>query len=176
MLRGILAGLRKAFGAAWSVFTWVITLPYQMYLSQSESMLPEPRFAALPPDPTDAAARPQPGLTAHDLAVHRQRQVLDVVRFIAAALRDGDQTVLGKSLSKDLRAWLPGLTRPELQALVRSDMAGISGHIAGAALVPGVPRVTPLPARAIGAPAQEPADADLDDDAYELRHGHRAAA
>jgi hypothetical protein len=174
MLRGILAGLRKAFGAAWSVFTWVITLPYQMYMAQSESMLPEPQFAQLPPDPTDVPARSQPGLTPQDLAVHRQRQVLDVVRFIAAALRDDDQTVLGKSLSKDLRAWLPGLTRSELQALVRTDLAGISDHIAGAALVAGVPKVTPLPARPM--PAPEPADADLDDDAYELRRGHRAAA
>jgi hypothetical protein len=176
MLRGILADLRKAFGAARGVFTWVITLPVQMYMAQSESMLPEPQFAHLPPDPTDAPARSQPGLTPEDLAVHRQRQVLDVVRFIGAALRDGDQTVLGKSLSKDLRQWLPGLTRQELQALVRSDLAGISDHTAGTTLVPGVPKVTPLPPRPIGLPAPEPADADLEHDDYEPTRGLRAAA
>ncbi|MHB8271410.1 hypothetical protein [Bradyrhizobium sp.] len=175
MLRGIVAGLQKALSIVGAAFTWLITLPYRMYLADSASMLPEPQFATLPADPTDALARPQPGLTPQDLAVHRQRQVLDVVRFISRALRTGDQSELGKSLSKDLRAWLRGLTRPELQALVRSDMEGISNHIAGTALVAGVPRVTPLPARPIGSPMPGPTNTDLEDD-YEPTRNLRAAA
>ncbi len=147
MLRKLLAGLRSLLGFVENIFL----MPFRMLLGGGGMPgMAEPEFTELPPEKTAPAPVPDPTtakLIDLDLAMSHKRACLEVIRFASVGLRTGDTSEISNRIPKAVKAWLPGLTRRELQLLVAADYCGISDHISGKKLVFGVPKVSPLPKR-----------------------------
>jgi hypothetical protein len=138
MLRGIFAGLKRAFSWGLGAIDWVITLPFRLFQGAAAADLPGIR--PLAPMPRMAES----GLTAEDLAEATKRNAAVVMNYLCDVMQ-GLPTPVPDRLPRLVKKWLPGLRTNEIVALVMADQARVAEHLAGSHLVDGVPRVCELP-------------------------------
>ena len=157
----ILAALKTAFLA-------ITDFLFSFFLAPSRALRPQGRSVVAPPpavaDEIGATPRPAPCPSPQSMAPSLSRTQEEAVRVIqlAAARITGDvkaATTNAERLPTLIRAWAETLQVTELRRLIGARTSGVSAHLAGEKMIPGVRPLHPL----APAPVEVDAVADMDD-------------
>jgi hypothetical protein len=164
-MRAIFTAIADSMRAAFGLCLWTFTFPFRLFMGGGGQ--------AAPSVPT---LRPMPRLvssTSITDADHRKANVRSaglVIQWCAASLKT--DTPLPDKLSRDQKAWLPGLMRSEMRAIVRAGIDETTDHLMRKKLIDGVRAVGPLaPAgpRVLAIPKTLDAADDEPDSIFSLR-------
>ncbi|MHB8270991.1 hypothetical protein [Bradyrhizobium sp.] len=157
MLRNLFVGLGRALRGTlyfcWGAFDFALSLPFRLLAGAGAA--PSPPIAM----PVIKDSKPT-GLTPSDVVQSLLRESRIVYTYAGACLLARERQPTPEKLSSAVKAWLPGLTVGELQKLTCVGSTGICEHLQGTKHIAGLPRVQPLPARAL---TFEPKGADPED-------------
>jgi hypothetical protein len=137
-LAALAAAIGNALAYTWAIVTWPARALAYSFRPQGQSAIPmPPEQTDNRPVPTPAERQAQRDAVRQDLNYQYRRDTLDVVRYLAAALK-GETPEVSARIPRAVRDWLPGLSRDEMQRLVRAGVAGILAHLRGVKLVSDV--------------------------------------
>ena len=138
IIKAIASALQKAFGALRSLAASPFRALAGIGSGGSYSM-PDAPSLGLDDDQDDRAAaadrRMADGLLMANL----------MLGYAANSVVDDRPAAVPAGLMPELRRWAQGLSRDECESLLLSDERGISAHLQGVFMLPGVRKVAPLP-------------------------------
>jgi hypothetical protein len=156
MLRSLFAGLgrvlRGTLGFCWGALDFVVSLPFRLLAGAG---------APMPPIAVPVIKDSKPtGLSPSDVVQSLLRESRIVYSYAGGCLLARERQPTPEKLSRAVKAWLPGLTVGELRRLTCVGSTGICEHLQGTKRIAGLPRVQPLPTRALtfGPKAADPED------------------
>jgi hypothetical protein len=140
MLRSIFSAIASAFAAGVRLFGTIVMAPFRlvdrMLFGGGGEPIEIPKVAApevvMPPKPVEKSAQ-----FYEDLANAVRTWCADSIILDAPA-------PVPPRLPREIKNWLPGLTRSECDAIIEAEKTGVSSHLKGVLTLPGVRPVQPL--------------------------------
>jgi hypothetical protein len=142
MLRSIMSAIRSALRSAGRALARLMIFPWQLlgfFGSPDFDDVPEPA----PPEDLSAGRKPAPA--TYDAQANYDRIASQVRLWCAHSLLAGSQVALPPQLPIAVREWLPGLSRPECDAIIEAEKQDVSAFLNGQREIPGVRPVGCLP-------------------------------
>jgi hypothetical protein len=139
MIRSILAAIASAFGAFRRLFGTIFMAPFRFIdrlLVGGDGGSPVEIPQVQPHDPV--------------AGFDRQALYIEIANKIMAwaadsIVADRPVALAARDIPRDVREWLPGLTRSECVAIINADENGVSAHLQRLFALPGVRPVQRLP-------------------------------
>jgi hypothetical protein len=139
MLRSIFAAIASSFGAFARLFGIIFMAPFRLIdrvLVGGDDGSPHEIPQVQPPDPVDGFDRQ---------ACYAEVANRIMVWAADSIVADRPVALEARDIPRDVREWLPGLTRADCVAIISADEKGVSAHLQRLFALPGVRPVQRLP-------------------------------